>query len=316
MRFNPKELEITIVSIGVVACIFTAFGLLAQFDWTFELFSHFRLQYIGLLLVSTFTTIYYKRHLLAILFSLYLVLNLIIVTPFLFASSANNSQNDKSIKLVLSNVLTGNEQKDLISSFIEEVDPDFVVLEEVDEKWMNHLESLKTRYPFWEAVPRADNFGIAFFSKTPIAKIDIFRFSEFGIPTLIVDLEIHDSPLRIIATHPVPPGSKRQLNMRNDQLAEISKIIRKSSTPVLIVGDLNMTPWSYYHRQFEAENSLTNAMRISGFYVSWPTMLPPMYIPVDHILGTKKVLFHSVETGPNIGSDHLPVVVEFLIQSL
>jgi endonuclease/exonuclease/phosphatase (EEP) superfamily protein YafD len=81
----------------------------------------------------------------------------------------------------------------------------------------------------------------------------------------------------------------------------------------VLMGDLNMTPWS---QGLQRLDRLLPLQRVTRAQPSWPaplnmfgTRLPFPVMPIDHIYATPDLSPGSVARGPFIGSDHYPVIV-------
>ena len=76
----------------------------------------------------------------------------------------------------------------------------------------------------------------------------------------------HDGrPLNIIGTHPLPPGGQAYWQWRNDQLNHLASYIAGLAGETVLLGDLNVTPWSYYFGKFATDSGLRDeAMRIAN----------------------------------------------------
>lgn len=90
-----------------------------------------------------------------------------------------------------------------------------------------------------------------------------------------------------------------------------------------MVGDLNITMWSPYYKRFARQTGLRNARQGFGILPSWPTketysQISPalsllLAIPIDHCLISPEIKVLNIRTGPNVGSDHRPVITDLLI---
>ena len=115
-------------------------------------------------------------------------------------------------------------------------------------------------------------------------------------------------------THPLPPGGGDYWRWRNGQLAELATFIQGLDGPVVVLGDLNVTPWSHYFRTFARDAQLRDGGKGFGLQISWPTYFPPLGIPIDHCLVSPQVDVHDRRTGPAIGSDHYPVIIDLAVE--
>ncbi len=78
----------------------------------------------------------------------------------------------------------------------------------------------------------------------------------------------------------------------------------------IVIGDLNTTVWSNSYQILLSDTGMTNASEGFGFMPTWPTNLIPMMIPIDHCLVSEGFKVIDIRTGEDLGSDHLPLVVE------
>ena len=164
-------------------------------------------------------------------------------------------------------------------------------------------------------MPREDNFGIALYSKYPLVQSEIRQVGEADVPTVIAELELPDGRLTVIATHPLPPGGPEYSRLRNDQLARLPGIVKQASSPVLLLGDLNATPWCSHFKRLLSQSGLRDSSQGRGVLGTWPTYFPILLIPIDHCLHTAGVHVVGRAAGPKIGSDHYPLVVDFVLTS-
>ena len=102
--------------------------------------------------------------------------------------------------------------------------------------------------------------------------------------------------------------------LRDGQLAELATLVGHQRHPVMLLGDLNASPWSYPFRRLLRDTGLLNSMRGWGVQPTWPAPLGPLGIPIDHVLHSEEIRITRRSTGPWIGSDHLPLIIEFAIE--
>ena len=123
-----------------------------------------------------------------------------------------------------------------------------------------------------------------------------------------------DEWFTMIATHPVPPQGRIGSDVRNAQFAELGRLVPTIETPVVLVGDLNATPWSHHYRRLIRETGLVNASCGQGVRPTWPAVFPaPMRIPIDHCLCSEEFTVVKTHVGRDVGSDHLPLIVDLRV---
>lgn len=215
----------------------------------------------------------------------------------------------RGFRILSINVHTLNPHTDRVLACIRQIDPDVVLLMEVDDRWMQELAPLTTTYPFLKAAPRSDPFGIGLWSRVPWARADIVVLGEAGVPSVAVTVEKAGRQLHLFGTHPLPPASAEYARLRNDQLHHIAVWARGQTGSVLVVGDLNVTPTSPAFRQLVRTSGLRPVRHPPG-RGTWPAFLPLGRIPIDHVLVTPDLQILRFELGPPVGADHLPIWVE------
>lgn len=218
------------------------------------------------------------------------------------------------LRLLSINVHTANTRADLVIAEIRRTRPDVVLLMEVDEPWLKALAPLRTEFPTAIAQPRADNFGIALLARVAVEESDIIELGGAEVPSIAVTVRRGEGRLRLLGTHPVPPGNPTSSSARNDQLQAIAEWSRRQSGPLIVLGDLNVTPWSPHFATLLREGGLKLSRPSWGVAASWPTQFPAgLRIPLDHCLISTDLVVTRYETGEPVGSDHLPLLVEVAV---
>ena len=115
----------------------------------------------------------------------------------------------------------------------------------------------------------------------------------------------------LIGTHAVPPVNSEYAAWRNSHLAALPEVVSAASDPVMLLGDLNVSPWSFHFRRLIRVSGLRNASRGRGIHATWPAHLLPLLIPIDHCLYSRGIEILEKTVGSYVGSDHYPVLVEF-----
>jgi endonuclease/exonuclease/phosphatase (EEP) superfamily protein YafD len=297
---------------GVVASVSTLFGHLGRFSWFLDLFSHFRVQYmLGLLVLGVLLFMGHRRKTAAAFLALACV-NLMSVLPLYFGGSSAPDGAAPALRAMLLNVNTRLGDPDRVRTVISAVDPDILILEEISSAWMSDLTWLTNSYPHSLAQPREDNFGIGLFSKLPLAEAEIVYIGDAEVPSIVATVSASQTNLRVIATHPLPPGGPDYSLRRNDQLERLPDYVR-SPLPVLVLGDLNVTPWNHHFRRLLARTGLRDSTKGFGVQPTWPNFNPLLRIPIDHCLHSEDIGILDRRVGGDVSSDHFPLIVDFVI---
>ena len=217
------------------------------------------------------------------------------------------------LRLVLANVLFTNPDPSTFGGWLAEHPADVVVIEELNRPFETLMDQ-HPDYPYREVVYTGDAFGIGVWSRQPI-KVQTLSLGEAALPSLAIQWGAEQGtqlPVSLLATHPLPPIEARYFAARNQQYEALAAFLKTQPGPKLLVGDLNITPWSGYYRGLEQATGLRNSRQARGILPSWPSHWPAlMRIPIDHVLWQGPWTSVHTELGPDIGSDHLPVRVHF-----
>jgi endonuclease/exonuclease/phosphatase (EEP) superfamily protein YafD len=206
-------------------------------------------------------------------------------------------------------VYTKNKEWSKFIALIETENPNIIVTQEVNNKWINHLSVIEKKYPFNVKLPRSDNFGMAVYSKFPIVKKVDLTTDRFAIPTISITIQIENKNIEIISMHPLPPINNEYFNSRNKQINFIANYCKNAETPIILIGDLNTSLWSKYYTHLENLSKLHNTRRGFGILPSWPANIFPFRIPIDHCMVSPEFDVINTKLGTNINSDHLPLIV-------
>lgn len=284
-----------------------------------EILSHFKLHYFYTCIVFIAAFIYLvffnKRFIIGILLSaIIMMINFIDLSPYFIREKI--TQPEHTIKLGLFNVLTSNWHFSSALKEIKENNPDIVIMQEVDDNWIDELGFLRKNYPYYVEYPmNIGNFGIAMYSKFPVEKImDIEFWSDFKLPVATAQLNINDRKVNIYAVHTTPPLRKDYFEVRNDMFKKMNEIIKTHPNNLIIAGDFNSTAFSPSYKKYIKSTNINDAQTIAGniHIGSWNTMHPSILrITVEHVLSSKDIKPVSYKQGKFFGSDHFPVFVEF-----
>lgn len=286
-------------------------------NWLSDLCCHFFLQYSVIQAAVLLFAVLCRRWTFAFVVLLSLLFCLSQILPCFFQKQALAEGDVPRLSILQMNVNAVNDRYDLALDCIRQFNPDLVIFEELTPGWSKAMiTALSHDYPYYEAAPRYDNFGIAFFSRLPLNKTaarrsSIVAMGNSKVPGITSVLRLRDKQVSVIAIHTLPPISLAGFDERNLILDQAQGLRGGDSAPFILVGDFNCTLWSPYLRDICEKMDLLNSRSGFGIQPTWPVQLPLMMIPIDNFLHSRKVITCRQQLGPAIGSDHLPVFAEF-----
>jgi endonuclease/exonuclease/phosphatase (EEP) superfamily protein YafD len=299
----------------------TYLGNFGSVTFLFDLLSHFRLQYLvvqALFLILATTT---RRWFLIAVCLAGLGANAMEIAPFYTTPIPTVAADAKRISVLHINVNSQNRQFQKVVDLIAAYKPDIVCIQELSTPWDAFLsEKLKSAgYTSKIARVRDDNFGIGMYSKLDMLSSQIIESKgetkHFPVPGAFASFELKGHKLSVITIHPLPPMSEEMFALRNEEFAAINASRDSIKDPFILVGDLNCSPWSYYFKKLEERSRAINASLGYGLQPTWPVYLPPLRIPIDHVLASKDLAAVKYQVLEPCGSDHLPVYVELVLRA-
>lgn len=297
----------------VLACVGSITGFAGHWLWSFDLASHFRSHYFvflsGCAVIFITTKLYYRAAFAAAI----ALVNLLFLLP-MYQSETVNGGNTQGLRIISANVYAENREHSQLNDLVHDSNPDFLALFEVDQSWLGVTEQLKQRFKYARVEEKHGYFGIALFSQYPINRVEFKKFGHFSQYAIIAHLEVDGRAFHIIAAHVLAPTSQSYFDLRNKHLRNLAKTARALEGPVMLIGDLNITPWSPYFEDLVRESKLLDGSKGFGLQPTWPVQLSFIGIPIDHCLVSPSVEIQQWSRGPDIGSDHFPIIVDFSIQ--
>ena len=306
--FNLRDSLQRLGTLGLASLVFVLLCCIAaRAWWAFELFTHASTYWflaavaLAALLIATRAV---KRAAACILLAVYFGWGAV---PYLV--SEENSAGSERIRVLHFNVLHNNRQHEQVAEYLTAQDADIVVIQELDPTWRKALDAVFASYPHRAVQLRHGADGQAILSRFPLSDIGHHPEPDAEWPVLSATATTPHGPLRLVTIHPPPPVRQHKAELRNSRL-DLAARLSGGDGARLLLGDFNCTPWSPYFRELCATTGLRDAARGQGFVRTWyPTALP-LGIPIDHVLHSEELRVGGFEVGPDLGSDHRPIVVD------
>ena len=232
-----------------------------------------------------------------------------------YIDASESSDQDTSLRIISINVLSDNTEYQKVLDFVDEVNPDILFLLEYSAAWDQALNKLPDDFIFHEKEIREDNFGLAVYSKVPVDSIERLSFGKFDTPSYMLNLSFEHTPLTIVGTHAIPPFHPYLFNLRTKQFIEIGNSLKQKPGEQILIGDFNCSGFSPNFRDFLADGHLRDSRLGFGIQPSWFARTRLLKIDLDHALVSAGLGVTNRSVGPDVGSDHLPLVLDVRITS-
>jgi endonuclease/exonuclease/phosphatase (EEP) superfamily protein YafD len=306
----------------VAVALATLAAAFAGTAWIGELAVHFRAQYVALALASAAALGVGGRVSLAVVAACLALFNGglfyrsldggvhvrggMVATATAAAASEPGGQR---LRVAAVNVFFGNSNHDAVLQWLRAERPDVVVVSEVTPDWFGAFEALSDEYPFRYAGAATGGFRTILLSKFAHVAQPIDARPGAG-RILEANFRIGTAPLTVLGVHATWPATPDMAAQRNREFAHLAARALRSPAPVILLGDLNVSPLSpHFSEGLLAAGDLRPAS--AGMWQpTWPAMFLPLGIQIDHVLVSPEIRVRAFRRGPWVGSDHRPIVAD------
>ncbi|MBY0527957.1 MAG: endonuclease/exonuclease/phosphatase family protein [Gemmataceae bacterium] len=190
---------------------------------------------------------------------------------------------------------------------------------ELDSRWVAALQPLAEHYPFHQTWPDdSGNFGIGVWSRLPVDRWALEGFGESSaqvdvVARLPVGSPEGERPFRFLGLHPAPPVSADYTARRNRVYGEVAaRLAAEPELPVVVAGDSNNTRFAPSFLRFCQQAGLYDTAHGRMAWRTWPAGAPSaiLGVQIDHVLVSGGWRVCDFRRGPDIGSDHYPVIAD------
>ena len=260
-----------------------------------------------------------QREIIFILLIAALAFQLKMVLPYTFVWKKQVAQvrpeqldRNRQISIIVSNVLTPNDQYHLLIEQIQKHQPDLVLTLETDQTWQNQLAVIEKDYPYRVPVPLDNLYGMHLYSKLKLLDTDVKFILSDEIPSIHTTAILPSGQaVQLYCLHPKPPSptEAKDSTLRDAELLIVGDQIKDLDESCIVMGDLNDVAWSRTTRLFQRISGLLDP-RVGRKYVNtFHADYKFLRWSLDHIFhSTDFALVHMARL-PHIGSDHFPIYV-------
>ncbi len=201
-----------------------------------------------------------------------------------------------------------------LKTYLRAEKPDFVMLQEITVKDWRALKDLKDIYP---SMSYCDDWlcGTAILSRHKWVLSRAENFGPYQLPMIFSSFGADLKGLQIYAVHSARPHWKYTTQRQQfEHFAEY--LATQKAAPTIIGGDFNSTISSTLLKDFRKNSGLKP---IGSFLPTWPQRLrqlgyhslPLLQFDIDHFFVEPRLKIVRKWRGPDLGSDHRPILIEF-----
>ncbi len=232
------------------------------------------------------------------------------------------------LKAMTFNIFGLNYEMARVRDYIFAEDPDIIAFQEYFPEQREPLHPMIVeRYPHFAHCLGGKRANIGLYSKLPFTQTDTGACNE--------EETVQVRTARILASFMLPDGTQFSvmtthldwplpIARQEAEIADLVAAVNRVRGPLLLMGDFNSTPWSYALRGLAADTATTRhtrnlvtyplAFTLPRFSARSDGLVPLVpFLPLDHVFSRGGVAVHELAAGPDVNSDHYPVVFRFSV---
>lgn len=281
-----------------------------------DLLSHFRLHFAAIALVLMLAAVFLRERWAAVLGAVLVAANLA-ASLYPHHTARDEAPPDaRIVKLIALNSRWAADNAETIAEFLLRERPDIAIIEELTPaKRAVILPRLIYAMP-WQIECAEELFcRMGLLSRHPWREAHTDAHDTGALTAVWADFDQRLGGLRVIGAHLTRPWPWWDAHGR--QLEALIALARDAPGTPVIAGDLNASPWSRTIRKLGSGTGLEPA---GWLMPTWPLRLSRLWelplipqLQLDYVLLPRDMRLLSIETGPDLGSDHLPVIARFVL---
>ena len=235
------------------------------------------------------------------------VVGLLSLAPHQLDSPPAIAEGSPTIQVMTFNGGISNPNRGSVAEFIASEQPDVVFVFESSFEWEDAFRAANLPLQIIASVPRTRLAGV-----TVLARPDLrprLLEVELGGEVAVIEIDLGAERITLLGLHPLSPTSVARSRARDELLIRAAGWVSMRPGEVVVVGDLNATPWSHAYSALRLGGGLVDTLRGRGLQPTWPDGWGFLMIPIDHVLHTRGLGSTDRRTGPAFGSTHRPVLV-------
>lgn len=314
LRSFPLSVALSVIVVGLSVPL--VLGLLKNLHPAFDAFTHFRVHLAVILALSAIPLLFGPMRVMGLFaIALGIAASATVVGPSILSRITGtpaeaSSPVEARYRLLQLNLRYDNGTPKAVLSLIGRSDADVVTLEEVSSMWLPELALTEKAYPYRIICPPPTSVGsVAILSRRPFLHSSMAECFDRG-SLAIATVNFGGTAVDIAALHMGWPWPFEQ----PWQVPRTLPFLQKLGATAILAGDFNAVPWSATAEKIAAAGGLAVTHDIGPTWLAFPMpdfLRRTVGLPIDNILVKGGIVNLSTKRLENVGSDHLPVLVEF-----
>src|SRR5690554_482717 len=315
----------TLIIFSSLLIVLSVLPFIQNQHWVFRVAEFIKLQLLFLQIVAIILcfiylkdnpVLWYFQGVQILLFG-YHIYTLFRYTKFWKTSKFKKTKNaSNKIKVISCNIYQFNKEYQRFIDLINKEQPDIFLTMESNSDWEQAMRVLEKDYPNFQKVTLENTYGMHFYTKLKVNRVQTHFFVADDLPSIEAELETKDGHRFVFfGAHPPPPSPTEEENSkeRDGDLLSIAKKVRDYKLPVLVTGDFNNVAWAKASILFKKTSRLIDARIGRGIIATFHTKYWFFRVPLDLVFHSTDIFIDQLFTYPSVGSDHFPIGCVFHI---
>ncbi|MFC4172811.1 endonuclease/exonuclease/phosphatase family protein [Microvirga sp. GCM10011540] len=316
-RAGAGRLAAPSVVLAALLGVATVASFLGAWWWLFDIASHFRPQLAAASLVCLATALFARSRAAAILCLVLVAANAVPLLPYLSGSARAAGAERADLRVLTLNLHLEGADMDAVRRLIASEDPDVVMFTEMPADDGAILAGLRDAYPHRTEYRRGSPFDVVLLSRWRIEDWSMDRNVAPYLPVLSARLcgaQSRQRCITIVGLHAARPFGREGRRQRAQLDAAAAAVRAAPLQQAVVMGDLNLTPWSHAFHRFTQGAGVRGNPPERGLAATWLSRVPLFGLMIDHVLASPNVRIVRAWVGADVGSDHLPVIADLAFE--
>jgi endonuclease/exonuclease/phosphatase (EEP) superfamily protein YafD len=213
------------------------------------------------------------------------------------------------LRVLVANTWLANENYDRLFELVRREHPSVIGVTELTRKWDDALTRGLPDYEHRVVRAQPGAYGIGIYSRVPLRDTAIV-FPAEGWPAVArATIRVGERDVDLFVVHGPSAIRSGAAERHREFMRGLGAMARAAGDGALLCGDLNAAPWTDGFGELRRRGDLERDDPWRPFEYTWPVWNRLLRIPIDQCLAGDALAVSS-RTGPSIGSDHFPLLVE------
>jgi endonuclease/exonuclease/phosphatase (EEP) superfamily protein YafD len=305
-----RALAAVAMGIGIVAALATVGSFFGGIWWGLDLLANYRWQMMWAALLASVIYALAGRGLFTAVFIVAAAINLWLILPS-WTGNQPAASGEGTVRVTHADLSGTLDDAEGAVMWLVDTDADLLLVAGATSDTIDAISAAASAYEMLTGSDPAP--GVVAFAKGDWRITTAFSLS--GDPVHRITVPSETGVIDVVTSWGVMATSQTTSDALEARFATIADTVTSSAGPIAVIGDLGATKWSVVSRRLLNGTVLRDATTGSGYLPTWPTSELPIFgpwigIPIDVAYLSPDLTPLDVVVGPDIGADHLPLVID------